>query len=134
MSEEKKQQYVGILSLENATPMTLAEAKEAGLVKYDREGEEEDGYKATNVNGHGHVSWLPKTVFEEIYTPLSDTDAKFIDKLKEPLIDEVKKVLKLRGHIDQIAKKKWSLKRLGSEVLKVYDVNLDDLNNDSTDY
>lgn len=132
MSEEKKRQYVGILSLGNATPMTLAEAKEAGLIKYDREGEEEDGYKATNVNGH--VSWLPKTVFEEIYTPLSDADAKFIDKLKEPLVDEIKKVLKLRGHVDQISKKKWSLKRLGSEVLKVYEVSLDDLNNDSVDY
>lgn len=131
MSEKKEQQFVGVKILRHAEPMTLEQAKEAGLVKADYEGEE-DGYKATNANGH--VSWLPKTVFEEIYTPLSDTDAKFIDKLKEPLIDEVKKVLKLRGHIDQIAKKKWSLKRLGSEVLKVYDVSLDDLNNDSTDY
>lgn len=132
MAEEKKQQYAGILVLENATPMTLAEAKEVGLVKYDRENEEGDGYKVTNVSGH--VSWLPKSVFEEIYTPLTETEVKFVDKLKEPLVDEIKKVLKIRGHINEISKKKWSLKRLASEVLKVYDVDLDDVNNDSTDY
>lgn len=127
MSEDKKEQkYIGIKVLNDAQPMSVEEAKEAGLVKADYEGES-DGVKLTHEDGH--ESWTPKEVFDKSYSPLNATNLKVLNKLKDP-ISEIKKVVKLQGHVDQIEKKQWSLKRLGAEVLKVYDVDLNEINND----
>lgn len=97
MAEEtKKQMYIGIKVLEDAQPMTLAQAKEAGLVKADYEGEE-DGYKVTYADGY--ASWSPKTIFDETYAKLSDADAKFIAKLDDSPVKTIKLALKLRGFV-----------------------------------
>lgn len=128
MAEEKKQQYIGIKVLEDAQPMTVTQAKEVGLVKEDYEGET-DGYKVTYADGY--ESWSPKTVFDDAYVKLTEADAKVINKLDRSPVAEIKLALKLRGHVNEIEKKQWSLKRLGSEVLKTYGVNLDEVNNDT---
>lgn len=131
MAEEKKQQYVELKVIDDARPITLAQAKETGLVKEDVE-DQEDGYRVAYADGR--VEWQPKDHFEAVYVPISAAELTYMNKLKEPLVDELKKVVKLRGHINEISKKKWSLKRLATEVLKTYDVDLDGIGNDSTDY
>lgn len=134
MAEEtKKQKYIGISVLEDAQPMTLGQAIEDGIVVDDAETaaeeKKQEGYKLTFSDGVS--SWMSKEAFEDNYSKLSDADAKMIDKLDDSPVKTFKLALKLRGLVNEIEKKQWSFKRLGSEVVKVFGVNLDEINNDT---
>lgn len=136
-----KQKYVGVRILEEAQEMTLEQAQDAGLVSENRESDE-NGYRVVyQVEGVRNPNepntpvfikteeWIPEPDFLTHYRALTPEGELHLTKISGSLAGELALALKVRDHVKQIEDKKYSLKELAVQILNVYGIDLENINN-----
>lgn len=83
--------YVGIEEV-NASPMTRGQYNELrGWTVPENEDPSDEGYYVVRLSGH--VNWIPKEVFEDIYEEPIDNDVEMVDLKHDLLTTKYTKVV-----------------------------------------